>query len=116
MHPESATPKFRSSKLWNGAGSTWLALALFPPGGPGPDDLSLQTAVDDMRTVQKLTALKRRSWRDMHNFELANPANEFRSVSTIKELEHRELDQQAGVYIQSSHTVTWKNKMPNKHR
>ena len=43
-----------------------------------------------MRTVQKLTALKRRSWRDMHNFELANPANEFRSVSTIKELEHRE--------------------------
>ena len=38
----------------------------------------------------------------MHKFfEVANPANEFRSISTIKESEHRELDQQAGVYIQN---------------
>ena len=47
----------------------------------------------------------------MHKFfEPANPANEFRSISTIKESEHCELDQQAGVYIQSPHTVTWKAK------
>ena len=46
---------FRSSKVNSGTALEALGwrLFFFPPGGPGPDDLSLQTAVDDMRTVQK---------------------------------------------------------------
>ena len=48
--------KIRSSKVNSGTALEALGwrLFFFPPGGPGPDDLSLQTAVDDMRTVQKI--------------------------------------------------------------
>ena len=51
----SNSKKFRSSKVNSGTALEALGwrLFFFPPGGPGPDDLSLQTAVDDMRTVQK---------------------------------------------------------------